>query len=160
MKRSRNKQEVASALALKGPHRAAATSARYLGDVTKQAACSLTTRLKRLEAGQPDAGDWWFWGSLIDERGITVDRPRGQAHPRYPDMIYPCDYGHIPGTVAADGHEIDAFTGTEQAGLVGLIALTHQPSRVADPKLLVNLTREDAAAIVALLVPPRVSRCE
>jgi hypothetical protein len=37
------------------------------------------------------------------------------------------------------------------AGLVGLIDLVHQPSGLADPKLLVNLTREDADAIMAFL---------
>jgi hypothetical protein len=34
---------------------------------------------------------------------------------------------------------------------VGLIALTHQPSRITDPKLLVDVTREDADAIMAFL---------
>jgi hypothetical protein len=49
--------------------------------------------VRRLVAGQMDPDDW----RLIDERGIVIDRPCGAAHPRYPDMIYPCDYGHIPG---------------------------------------------------------------
>jgi hypothetical protein len=52
-----------------------------------------------------DAGQSQGWERLIDERGIAIDRPRWQAHPLYPDMIYPCDYGHVPGTTAADGEE-------------------------------------------------------
>src|SRR5215207_2738081 len=75
--------------------------------------------------------EWRLWERLIDERGIVIDRPRREAHPLYPDMIYPCDYGHIPGTTAADAHRIDVFVGPVQAGLVGLIALTHQPSGIA-----------------------------
>jgi inorganic pyrophosphatase len=43
-----------------------------------------------------DPDDWRLWKRLIDERGIVIDRPCGAAHPRYPDMIYPRDYGHIP----------------------------------------------------------------
>jgi inorganic pyrophosphatase len=107
--------------------------------------------VQRLDRVRMDRREWRLWEQLIDERGIVIDRPRGQAHPLYPDMIYPYDYGHVPGTSAADGHELDAFVGRVQAGLVGLIDLVHQPSGIADPKLLVNLTRADADAIMAFL---------
>jgi inorganic pyrophosphatase len=98
-----------------------------------------------------DASEWSRWEQLIDERGIVIDRPRGGAHPLYPDMIYPCDYGHVPGTSAADGEDVDVFVGPVPAGLVGLIALTHQPSGVSEPKLLMDLSRADAGEIVEFL---------
>jgi inorganic pyrophosphatase len=98
-----------------------------------------------------EAGEWRRWERLIDDRGIVIDRPRGHAHPRYPDMVYPCDYGHIPGTTAADGEAIDVFIGVAQTGPVGFIALTHQPSGVSEPKLLVDLTRTEADDLVAFL---------
>jgi inorganic pyrophosphatase len=107
--------------------------------------------LRRLIEGPMDPHEWRVWERLIDERGIVIDRPRGAAHPLYPDMIYPCDYGHIPGTVAVDGHGVDVFVGAVQTGLVGLIALTHQPSGIADPKLLFNLTHDAANAVIAFL---------
>jgi inorganic pyrophosphatase len=96
-----------------------------------------------------DASEWRRWERLIDDRGIVLDRPRGTAHPLYPDMIYPCDYGHLPGTTAADGEELDAFVGSEPTGLVGLIHLTHQPSGISEPKLLVNMSRADADRLIA-----------
>lgn len=40
---------------------------------------------------------------------VQVDRPLGSAHPRYPALIYPVNYGFVPGTCAADGSEIDAY---------------------------------------------------
>jgi inorganic pyrophosphatase len=98
-----------------------------------------------------DAHAWRLWERLIDERGIVIDGPRGEGHPLCPDMINPYDYGHIPGTAALDGHEVDAFVGRAQLGLVGLIALVHEPSGIADPKLLVNLTLDDADVIMAFL---------
>jgi inorganic pyrophosphatase len=98
-----------------------------------------------------DTGEWRHWEPLIDARRIVIDRPRGQAHPLYPDMIYPCDYGHIPGTTAADGEEVDVFLGGAHMDLVGLIVLTHQPSGVSDPKLLVGLSRADADGILTFL---------
>jgi inorganic pyrophosphatase len=98
-----------------------------------------------------DVADWSRWEQLIDDRGIVIERPRGHAHPLYPDMIYPCDYGHIPGTSAADGEEVDVFVGTVPTGLVGLIALTHQPSGVTEPKLIMNLSRVDTNGILEFL---------
>jgi inorganic pyrophosphatase len=40
---------------------------------------------------------------------VTVDRPLGSYHPEHPDMYYPINYGHIKGTMAADGEEEDAY---------------------------------------------------
>ena len=111
----------------------------------------MNNAVRRLIERPMDAHQWRLWERLIGERAFVIDRPRGGAHPLYPDMIYPCDYGHVPGTAAADGDGIDVFVGAVQTGLVGLIALTHQPSGIADPKLLVNLTRDDADAIIAFL---------
>jgi Inorganic pyrophosphatase len=39
---------------------------------------------------------------------VVVDRPLGSVHPRHPDLIYPVNYGEIPGTLSGDGHPIDA----------------------------------------------------
>lgn len=40
---------------------------------------------------------------------VTVDRPLGSAHPDYPDMVYPVNYGYIKGCTAPDGEEQDAY---------------------------------------------------
>ena len=40
---------------------------------------------------------------------VLVDRPLGSAHPEYPELIYPVNYGYIPGIMAADGEEQDAY---------------------------------------------------
>ena len=39
----------------------------------------------------------------------TVDRPLGSAHPDYPDMIYPINYGYVNGVFAGDGEEQDVY---------------------------------------------------
>ena len=38
-----------------------------------------------------------------------MDRPLGSAHPRYPDMIYPVNYGYVPGIIAGDNAEQDVY---------------------------------------------------
>ena len=40
---------------------------------------------------------------------VTVDRPLGSAHPDFPEMIYPINYGYIAGIMAPDGEEHDAY---------------------------------------------------
>lgn len=40
---------------------------------------------------------------------IIVDRPLGSRHPEYPALYYPINYGFIPGTLASDGEEQDAY---------------------------------------------------
>jgi inorganic pyrophosphatase len=98
-----------------------------------------------------DAGDWRRW-ERVDRAMRDRHRPsRGQAHPLYPDMIYPCDYGHVHGTSAADGEEFDVFVGSERVGLVGLINLTHHPSGISEPKFLVSVSRADADRLMAFL---------
>ena len=40
---------------------------------------------------------------------IIVDRPAGSAHPEHPDIRYPINYGYVPGILAPDGEEMDAY---------------------------------------------------
>ncbi len=40
---------------------------------------------------------------------VTIDRPLGSRHPRYPDLVYPINYGFAPGTVSGDGMPVDAY---------------------------------------------------
>ena len=40
---------------------------------------------------------------------VIVDRPRGTQHPKWPNLIYPIDYGYLPGTIGGDGDPIDVY---------------------------------------------------
>ena len=88
---------------------------------------------------------------------VIVDRPLGTCHPKYPDIIYPVNYGYVPGIIAPDGEEqdayilgvdrpVDAFTGK-------LIAVIHRWDDVeakwvvAPPDM--NFTKEDIKRLVA-----------
>ncbi|MBQ4164182.1 MAG: inorganic pyrophosphatase [Turicibacter sp.] len=39
---------------------------------------------------------------------VIIDRPLGSKHPKY-DFIYPLNYGYIPGMIAGDSEEQDAY---------------------------------------------------
>lgn len=40
---------------------------------------------------------------------IKIDRPIGSVHPKHPDIVYPINYGYIPGVLGGDGEELDVY---------------------------------------------------
>lgn len=47
-----------------------------------------------------------FIGSTVT---ALIDRPIGSHHPKYEDLVYPINYGYIPGTLSPDGEELDCY---------------------------------------------------
>ena len=45
-------------------------------------------------------------GNLVK---VIIDRPLGSHHPKHKDIIYTVNYGYIPGVIAPDGEEQDAY---------------------------------------------------
>ena len=40
---------------------------------------------------------------------ISIDRPIGSVHPKHNDIVYPVNYGYIPGVLGGDGEELDVY---------------------------------------------------
>ena len=40
---------------------------------------------------------------------VIVDRPLGSVHPQHRDICYTVNYGYVPGVMAPDGEEQDAY---------------------------------------------------
>ena len=88
---------------------------------------------------------------------VTVDRPLGSSHPKYPDMQYPVNYGYVKGVMAADGEEQDAYLlgldepVKEYTGI--LIAIIHRLDDVEDKWVVApvgrSYTKEEIAEQVA-----------
>jgi len=87
-----------------------------------------------------DHFSWAHWDRCIEQRGVTLDRPFGTAHPNHPSVVYPLDYGFLPGTTGPDGEPVDVFLGTGTQGLVGLLLTTDHRQGDRDVKLLVDCT--------------------
>lgn len=50
---------------------------------------------------------WKALDELVSNSEIVIDRPRGSAHPRFPNFIYKVDYGYLKNTSSMDGAGID-----------------------------------------------------
>ncbi len=89
---------------------------------------------------------WTRLDALVAASEIVIDRPRGSAHPRYPDFIYPLDYGHLAGTRGGDGDGIDLWRGSLPDGAVtGAIVTVDLHKRDAEIKILIGCTPAEAA---------------
>lgn len=78
-------------------------------------------------------------------KGI-IDRPLGSRHPRYPDLIYPVNYGYVEGIFAPDGEEQDVYVLGSDRPLETfegkVIAVYHRFNDVED-KWIVSLDGRD-----------------
>ncbi len=67
---------------------------------------------------------------------VTIDRPLGTCHPNHPSIVYPVNYGFVPGILAPDGEEQDAYVlGVDQPvdSFTGrLIAIIHRKNDAED----------------------------
>lgn len=88
-----------------------------------------------------------FWAALdqlMASSRLMIDRPKGTAHPRYPDMIYPLDYGYLADTTAMDGGGIDVWAGSDPArGLDAVMVTVDLVKRDSEIKLLIGCTEEE-----------------
>jgi len=95
--------------------------------------------------------DTLFWQqmmSLIETNAIILDRPKETHHPRYPEMMYPLDYGYVEGTTASDGDGIDVWSGSlGSKTLTGILCTFDTIKRDAEIKLLIGCTMEDVNVI-------------
>jgi inorganic pyrophosphatase len=93
-----------------------------------------------------------FWDYLDQLRmacEIVIDRPRGSRHPRYPEIIYPLDYGYLAGTTSQDGAGIDLWRGSlEPAGLEAILVTVDLVKQDSEIKLMLGCTTEETQSIL------------
>jgi inorganic pyrophosphatase len=94
--------------------------------------------LPALRPAMRDHFSWDAWARCVEARGVTIDRPARTAHPEDPSVIYPLDYGFIPGTTGPDGEPVDVFVGSGPLGLVGALLTTSPRQGDRDVKLLLD----------------------
>lgn len=67
---------------------------------------------------------------------IQIDRPLGSAHPEHPGLIYPVNYGYLPGVTSGDGEDLDVYLlGVDtpvQAYTARVIGMVHRRNDTED----------------------------
>jgi inorganic pyrophosphatase len=97
---------------------------------------------------------WKALDELVSTSELKIDRPKGSAHPRFPEYVYPVDYGYLDGTVGGDGEGVDVWRGSQQPGrVVGVVCAVDPHKRNAELKVLLSCTDEEIADIEAFYLP-------
>jgi len=91
---------------------------------------------------------WNLLDTLLTGAEIIIDRPKGSSHPRYPQIIYPLDYGYIKDTHASDNECIDVWLGSASGQkLDAIICTVDLGKRDTEMKLLVGCTEDEKSYI-------------
>ena len=67
---------------------------------------------------------WKALDELVNSSEIVIDRPKGSAHPKFPDFIYRVDYGYLKDTTSMDGAGIDVWVGSSDKKIDTLVSAT------------------------------------
>lgn len=98
-------------------------------------------------------GFWAALDRLVADCALVIDRPRGSAHPHWPDLIYPLDYGYLEGTRGGDGAGVDAWFGSLAArtprAVTGLVLAVDLRKQEVEVKVLLGCTAAEARLIEA-----------
>lgn len=93
-----------------------------------------------------------FWKDmqlLIQEGSIVIDRPVHSAHPHFPKLIYPLNYGYLENTMSSDGEGIDVWLGSmNNKTLTGILCTFDRLNRDAEIKFLLGCSPADMQQIL------------
>ena len=94
---------------------------------------------------QTHNGDFWKAIDMLAASGkIVIDRPKGSVHPKFSQIRYEVDYGHIKNTTSMDGGGIDIWRGSlPSASVNALICTVDLLKRDSEIKLLIGCTEEE-----------------
>jgi len=76
-----------------------------------------------------------FWSALDElvlNSEIVIDRPKGTAHPKYPNFIYRLDYGYLKNTSSMDGDGIDVWVGSGEQKIDAIMCIVDLMKRDFD----------------------------
>ena len=91
-----------------------------------------------------------FWNTLdelVSNSEIVIDRPKGSAHPKFPDFIYPVDYGYLKDTASMDGAGIDVWVGSGDKQIDAVMCIVDLMKRDSEIKILIGCTEEEKTEV-------------
>jgi inorganic pyrophosphatase len=93
--------------------------------------------------------DFWLRSEVfLAGHDIIIDRPQGSRHPRFPEFVYPLDYGYLKDTLGSDANQVDVWRGSLTGKrLVGVACTVDLMKSDAELKLLVDCTEGEIEII-------------
>ena len=91
-----------------------------------------------------------FWNALdelVNKSEIVIDRPKGSAHPKYPDFIYRVDYGYLRDTSSMDGAGIDVWVGSGDKKIDAIMCIVDLKKRDSEIKIMIGCTEEEKTEV-------------
>jgi inorganic pyrophosphatase len=96
----------------------------------------------------------YFWSTLEElskRHQLVIDRPRGTSHPRYPNLVYPLDYGYLEGTSSQDGGGVDVWRGSQlQIGISAVAVTIDCWKKDTEIKILCGCTEAEQERVLRL----------
>ncbi len=87
---------------------------------------------------------WMALDELVYSSEIIIDRPKGTAHPRYPNFVYKVDYGYLKNSSSMDGAGIDVWVGTaNKKSIDAIMIIIDLIKRDSEIKILISCTEEE-----------------
>ena len=90
---------------------------------------------------------WKVLDELVSNSEIVIDRPRGSAHPRFPNFIYKVDYGYLKNTSSMDCAGIDVWIGSGDKKIDAVMCIVDLMKRDSEIKILIGCTEEEKTEI-------------
>ena len=95
-----------------------------------------------------DIAFWQLLDQLVSESAVVIDRPRGSAHPRYPECIYPLDYGYLENTSSMDGGGNDVWCESDEKKRVdAVMCMVDLLKKDSEIKILIGCTEEEKETV-------------
>ena len=86
---------------------------------------------------------WKALDELVSSSESVIDRPRGSAHPKFPNFIYKVDYGYLKDTTSMDGAGIDVWVGSGDKKIDAIMCIVDLMKKDSEIKILIGCTEEE-----------------
>lgn len=105
-----------------------------------------------MEQLENNAYFWQKMDTLLLSSACKIDHKKGTAHPQYPNLIYPVDYGYLQDTIGTGDQPIHVFKGSQRSNSVEAIVVSADIlKKDCDVKLLVGCTEGEKMDILMFL---------
>ena len=99
-------------------------------------------------SAQYNAVFWSALDKLVSESKIVIDRAKGSRHPKYPNLLYPVDYGYLENTSSMDGGGIDVWKGMDGEGIDAIVCTVDLMKKDSEIKILIGCSEDEKQLVL------------